>query len=196
VTAIGQSQQRIILTPETTCIRRNWIWFLAVGIVQILAGTLAVGFALRETLASTVTLGVLLLIAGGAQLVTALLARDWDAFYLFLLLALLYAVAGCVTLVHPILAGEGLGLMLAPLFLLVGLFRITVALIDNFRFWRWILFNGVVAVLVGLALWRHWPESGYWVIGVLVGIEFIVNGVSWSAMAAGMRCRLALSAGD
>jgi uncharacterized membrane protein HdeD (DUF308 family) len=134
-----------------------------------------------------VTLGVLLLIAGAAQTAAALLARDWDGFFLFLLLGFLYAVAGFLTLQHPLLASEGLTLMLAALFLVVGLFRIAVALVGRVPSWGWPLFNGVVTVLLGLAIWLHWPASGLWVVGTLVGIEVIVNGVTWSVLAFGVR---------
>jgi uncharacterized membrane protein HdeD (DUF308 family) len=176
-----------MMTEEAKSIRKNWRWFVALGSVQIVAGALAVGFAFSATLASVVTLGVLLLIAGGAQMAAALLARNWDGFYLFLLLAFLYAVAGFLTLQNPLLAAEGLTLMLAALFLVVGLFRIAVALVDHVPSWGWLLFNGVVTVLLGLAIWQQWPESGLWVVGMLVGIELIVNGVTWSVMAIGLR---------
>jgi uncharacterized membrane protein HdeD (DUF308 family) len=167
---------------EVTGIRKNWGWFLALGIVQVIAGTLAAGFAFSSTLASVVTLGVLLLIAAGAQIAAALLARDWDGFFLFLLLAILYAVAGFLTLRHPLLAAEGLALMLAALFLVVGLFRIAVALIDQLPSWGLRLFNGIVTMLLGLAIWRQWPASGLWVVGMSVGIELIVNGVTWPVL--------------
>ena len=79
--------------------------------------------------------------------------------------------------------------MLAVLFLVVGLFRIAVALIDQLPSWGWLLFNGIVTVLLGLAIWRQWPASGLWVVGMLVGIELIVNGVTWSVLAVGVRTR-------
>jgi uncharacterized membrane protein HdeD (DUF308 family) len=154
------------LTEETQSIRKNWGWFLALGIVQIIAGTWSVGFAFSATLASVMTLGVLLIIAAGSQMAAALLARDWDGFLLFLLLAFLYAVAGLLTLQHPLLAAEGLPLTLAALFLVVGLFRIAVALVDHVLYWGWLLLNGVVTVLLGLAIWQQWPESGLWAVGI------------------------------
>lgn len=174
-------------TEEVTGIRRNWNWFLALGIVQIVAGTSGVGFASSATVTPVVALGVLLLIAAGAQMAAALLAHDWDGFFLFLLLAFLYAVAGFLTLQYPLLAAEGLTGMLAALFLVVGLFRIAVALVDHLPSWSWLLFSGAVTVLLGLAIWREWPESGLWVVGMLVGVELIVNGATWSALAVGVR---------
>ena len=57
-----------MLTEEAKGIRRDWGWFLALGIVQIVAGMLAVTFAFSPaTLASVAMLGILLLIAAGAQ---------------------------------------------------------------------------------------------------------------------------------
>jgi uncharacterized membrane protein HdeD (DUF308 family) len=187
MTANAQNRAAVVVAVDLSDIRKNWGWFLALGIVQIIAGTLAVGFVLSATLASIVTLGVLLLIAGVAQTAAALLARDWDGFFLFLLLAFLYGVAGFLTLQHPLLAAEGLTLMLAALFLVVGLFRIAVALVDRVPYWRWLLINGIVTVLLGLAIWRQWPASGLRVVGMLVGIELIVNGVTWSVLAVGVR---------
>ena len=183
----AQNPDAVVRAVDETGVRKNWGWFLALGIVQIIVGTLAVGFAFSAALASVVTLGVLLLIAGAAQMAAALLAREWEGFFLFMLLAFLYAVAGFLTLEHPLLAAEGLPLMLAALFLVVGLFRIAVALVGQVPSWGWPFFSGVVTVLLGLAIWLHWPASGLSVVGTLVGIEVIVNGVTWSALAIGVR---------
>ncbi len=195
MTAGAQDQSAVLPTVEGTGIWKNWGWFLALGIVQFIGGTLAGGFVLSATLASIVTPGVLLLIAGVAQTAAALLARDWDGFFLFLLLGLLYGVAGFLTIDHPLLATESLTLMLAVLFLLVGLFRIAFALVDHLPSWGWVLFNGAVTVLLGVATWRLGPRSGVRVLSILVGIELIVNGVTWSALAVGGRTGLARSSG-
>jgi uncharacterized membrane protein HdeD (DUF308 family) len=176
-----------MLTEEANRVRTNWGWFLALGIVQIVAGMLAVSFAITATLASVVTLGILLLIAAGGQMVAAILARDWGGFFLFLLLGVLYAVTGFLMLQHPLLAAEGLTLMLAAAFLVGGMFRIVIALAERFPSWGWVLFNGIVTVLLGIAIWQQWPESGLWVLGMFVGIELIVNGVTWLVLAVGVR---------
>jgi uncharacterized membrane protein HdeD (DUF308 family) len=66
-------------------------------------------------------------------------------------------------------------------------FRIIVALLERFPSWGWVLANGVITALLGVAIWQQWPASGLWVLGTLVGIDLIVNGVTWSALAAGVR---------
>jgi hypothetical protein len=121
MTTIANDRIAGMFTEAANRVRKNWGWFLALGIIQIVAGMLAVGFAFSATLASVVTLGVLLLIAAGAQTAAAIGARDWSGFFLFLLVGVLYAVAGFLTLQHPVLAAEGLTLMLAAFFLAGGI---------------------------------------------------------------------------
>jgi uncharacterized membrane protein HdeD (DUF308 family) len=44
--------------------------------------------------------------------------------------------------------------------------------------WSWVLLDGVVSLLLGVLIWRRWPVSALWVIGLFVGIEMLLNG--WS----------------
>lgn len=180
-----------MLTEEANRIRKNWGWFLVLGIVQVVTGMLAIGFAFTATLASVAVLGILLLIAGGAQTAAAIWARNWGGFFLSLLIGILYAVAGFLAIQHPLAAAEGLTLMLAAAFLIGGMFRIVVALAERFPSWGWVLCNGVITVLLGIAIWQQWPMSGLWVLGMFVGIDLISSGVTWSVLAVGVRNGLA-----
>jgi len=188
--AITQDRMASMLKEEVTGIRKNWGWFLALGIIQIVVGVLAVDFAISATFASVVMLGVLLLMAGGAQTAAAILARDWGGFFLFLLLGIGYAVAGFLTIQHPLPVAEGLTLMLAAGCLVGGMFRIIGALVERFPSWGWVLLNGVVTVLLGLLIWQQWPWSGLWVLGMFLGVDLIINGVTWTALAINVRSGL------
>jgi uncharacterized membrane protein HdeD (DUF308 family) len=195
MTTATQNRFADVVTEEAASIRNDWGWLLALGIVQIIVGVMAVNYAFSATLTTVVTLGVLFLIAAGAQMAAAFLTRGWGGFFLFLLLGILYAVAGFLMIAHPMTAAEGLTLMLAACFLLGGTFRITTALIERFPYWGWVLFNGAITVVLGVAIWQQWPSSGLWVIGLFVGIDLIVNGATWSVMAIGVRNGLAQLAG-
>src|SRR5262249_15039282 len=132
-----------------------------------------------------------LLIAAGAQTAAAIWARDWGGFFLFLLLGVLYAVAGFLTLQHPLVSAESLTLMLAAAFLISRGVRSIVGLGDRLPSWGWVLCHGVITVVLGIAIWQQWPESGLWVLGLFVGIELVVNDVTWSMLAVGVRSGLA-----
>jgi uncharacterized membrane protein HdeD (DUF308 family) len=185
--ANNHNPRSAMLAAEIAGIRKNWFWFLIFGILQVVAGIIAAGFIFSETLATAVTLGVLLLIAGGIQLAAAILAHKWDGFFLFLLLAFLYGLAGLMAVQYSLIGTHGLRIFLAVLFFLVGLYRCAVALVDRVPSWVWLLFNGLVTVGLGLAIWRQWPASGLWALGALVGIELIANGVTWSILALAHR---------
>jgi uncharacterized membrane protein HdeD (DUF308 family) len=103
---------------------------------------------------------------------------------------LVYGIAGLLTLKQPLLNAEGLALMLGVLFLLVGLYRIVAALMVNLPSWGCVLCNGVVALFLGMAMWGRWPASSFRTIGVLVGIELIANGVTWTILSVGLRRRV------
>jgi uncharacterized membrane protein HdeD (DUF308 family) len=188
---IAQDSMTGFLTDRATQARKNWGWFLALGTIQIIVGMVAVSFSFSATIASVVTLGVLLLIAGGAQVVAAIFAGDWGGFFLFLLLGILYTVNGFLALENPLFAAEGLTLMLAAGNMAGGTFRIIVSLFERFPSWGWVFFNGIITVSLGTAIWKQWPQSGLWVLGLFVGIDLIVNGVTWSALAITVRNDLA-----
>ena len=184
-----------VLDEEVARIRSNWGWVMTFGVVQLIVGALAISFAFSATIASVVTLGIVLLVAAGAQIAAAIWWQDWGGFFLYLLLSILYGAAGLVMLAHPLAAAESLTLLLAAACLVGGTFRIVMALVERFSSWGWVLLNGVITILVGLLIMAQWPESGIWVLGMFVGIDLIFNGATWTALAAGIRGGLAKATG-
>ena len=53
--------------------------------------------------------------------------------------------------------------------------------------WGWVVLNGVISVILGAAIWRQWPLSGLWVIGLFVGIEMLFSGLSWVMLGLAVR---------
>jgi uncharacterized membrane protein HdeD (DUF308 family) len=154
-------------------------WFLILGIVLMVVGALAIGAAFVAGLAFVLTLGILLLAGGVVQLVNAFLARSWKGFFLHLLAGILHLVVGMLMIELPEKALAVLTLLLAVAFLAGGLVRIVYGLLEDFSGRGWVLLNGLIALLLGIAIWRQWPESSAWVIGLFVGIDLIFNGWSW-----------------
>jgi uncharacterized membrane protein HdeD (DUF308 family) len=187
MTSVAQNPLAGTINEVTANVRKSSGWFIALGIVQIVVGTLAVSFSFSATIASVAMLGVLLLIASGAQMAAAILARSWSGFFLFLLIGILYGLAGVLSLEHPIAAAESLTLMLAGAFLVGGTFRIIVSLVERFPSWGWVLLNGAVTVVLGIFILQGWPATGLWAIGLFVGIDLIANGVTWTVLAADVR---------
>jgi len=77
---------------------------------------------------------------------------------------------------------------LAIYFLVDGISEIIAAFrIKPDQGWGWVFFNGVVAVVLGLMIWRQWPVSGAWAIGVLVGIHILLTGWTMIILGTGAR---------
>ena len=53
--------------------------------------------------------------------------------------------------------------------------------------WGWILFNGILALVIGGLILFGWPASAVWAIGLLVGIQFFFSGMMMTTMALAAR---------
>jgi uncharacterized membrane protein HdeD (DUF308 family) len=171
------------------CLRLHkcWAWFLALGIVLMCIGAGAIAYALTATLATVLVFGIMLLASGVVQLVNAPLSRNWSGFFTHLLAAIVHLVVGAILVDRPLRAAEGVTLILAVAFLIAGGLRLLVALIQHFPGWNWVLLNGLVTFLLGISIWRQWPQASLWVIGTFVGIDLIFNGWSWVMLAMAAR---------
>ncbi len=172
---------------EAMQLRGCWGWFLALGIALVILGMTAISAQFVATLTSVTLFGSLLLAGGVVQLVNAFVARGWRAFFVALLVGVLHIVVGGMMIERPGRAAEVLTLMLAVAFLAGGSFRILYVLFERVAGWQWMLLNGVVTLLLGIAIWRQWPESSTWVIGLFVGIDLVFNGWSWVMLALAVK---------
>jgi uncharacterized membrane protein HdeD (DUF308 family) len=169
---------REILRAEVAHIEKNWFWFLILGALLIFVGMVAISSSFIATFATVVALGAFLIAGGVLEIVDAILGRGWRGFWMHLLAGILYIVVGFFMMQRPGETARIFTLMLAVAFFIGGLFRIIVALIERFHGWGWVLLNGVVTLILGNLIWREWPESAYWVIGLFVGIDMLFAG--WS----------------
>jgi uncharacterized membrane protein HdeD (DUF308 family) len=172
---------------ELEQLRKNSIWLLILGIVLIIVGIAAIGSAFVATLTTVLVFGILLIIGGGVQIVNAFCSGRWRAFWLHLLAGILYLVLGFLLVQHPVAFAAAFTLVLAACFMIGGLFRIFTALIDRFPGWGWVLLNGIITLILGVMIWRQWPDSTLWVIGLFVGIDMLFAGWTWVMTAVAVR---------
>lgn len=168
-------------------LKRSWGWFLGLGSILIILGTIALGSAVLFTLASVVLFGCLLIVGGSLTIAHALLRKRWGGFFLDLFLGILYDVAGVFLIAHPEEGAITLTLLIAWLLLIGGLLRISMALTVPLHHRVWLLLNGIVTLLMGFLIWKQWPLSGLWVIGLFVGIDMIFYG--WSLVMLGLTAK-------
>jgi uncharacterized membrane protein HdeD (DUF308 family) len=170
---------------------KRWGWLLGFGILLVVLGTVGLAVAVFVTLASVVFYGVFLLLGGVIQFVHSFQAGGWKAKLWHVLISLLYVLGGIVVVRNPILASTILTLFLAAAITAIGVMRIVMAFkMRGARGWGWVMFGGVLALILGLLIFAGWPASSLIVIGIFISIELIING--WSAIAISLAARHAV----
>jgi uncharacterized membrane protein HdeD (DUF308 family) len=130
---------------------------------------------------------VTLMVAGIATIIASFWAGKWSGLLVQLLVGILYLVAGLTVAETPGRSAAMLTLFLATLFIVAGAFRTIAALVIRFPHWGWSLLNGVVTLLFGIVIYRHFPEAALWVIGIMVGVEMALQGWTWIMLALAIR---------
>jgi uncharacterized membrane protein HdeD (DUF308 family) len=169
---------------------RNWGWLLALGILMIVLGAVAVAAPVVATIAVQFMLGWLLVTSGIAEGIHAFMVQGWRGFLLELLSAVLYLGVGVLLLVNPMEGALALTIVLAAFLVVEGIFKIIMALrVRDHDGWGWLLASGTLSVVLGVLIWAQRPASGLWVIGLLVGIQLLFTGWSLVMLALAARRR-------
>jgi uncharacterized membrane protein HdeD (DUF308 family) len=139
------------------------------------------------TIFSVVMLGWLLIIGGALSIVHAFSERQWGGFFFDLVVGLFYCAAGFMMVANPGEAAVTLTLVISMFLIVGGIFRIVESLVGDLPHKFWVFVNGAVTLILGILIWRQWPFSGLWVIGLFVGIEMLFYG--WSLVMLAMAAK-------
>ena len=169
-------------------IKRASGWSIALGIVMILAGMIAISAPIIPGIVIVYIVAWTAIFNGGAQVAYGFRAESGGRLVLEVLLGLLYMVAGVFILMHPLGGLLALTLIIASFFLLYGVLALVLAFqVRPHPGWGWILFDAIVTIFLGALIWAHWPINSEWLVGTLVGISFIVSGVSRLMLSSAVR---------
>jgi len=169
-------------------LQKNWLWLMVLGCVLVVLGIIGLGSAVFYTVAGILYLGVLIFLSGILQLIHSFQAKGWKSLILSMLIGVLYLVAGYLVIVNPLEVSVMITLILAIIFICVGIARIVMAMQHMaYKGWGMILFNGIITVLLGIIIAGGWPISGLWVIGTFIAVELLLNGISCIALSLAVK---------
>jgi uncharacterized membrane protein HdeD (DUF308 family) len=147
------------------------------AIVLIILGFLALALPFEAGIAIAIAVAILIIAAGVIHLVSTFAAKSAGAFLWRLLVGGIYLVAGVYLLLNPKLNLLSLTLVLAALFLVEGIFHLaTYFQLRKASGSGWLLFDGIVTIILAFMIWWHWPSSAVWAVGTLVGINLLISG--------------------
>ncbi len=158
-------------------IRKNAKLTVTCGIILIVAGFLAIVSPLVAGLSITIMVGAMLAVSGIGQSFLAFKAGAFGKGLMVFIVGVLMAIAGFYMMSQPVAGLASLTLILMVYLLATGLLEIVVAFqLKPATGWGVELFNGIVTLLLGIMLWRQFPLSGVWAVGILFGIKMIFSG--------------------
>ena len=163
-------------------------WIVALGVVYVIAGFIALGSMVLATVASVLVVGVMMIIAGVAEVFNAFQIKSWGKFLFWALLGVLYIIAGFITFENPLFAAVVLTLMLGAFLVASGVLRIFLAFnMKREAPWIWVALSGVITLLLGLLILARWPVNSVYILGLFLGIDLIMAGACWIGLGAGLR---------
>ncbi|MEI6280234.1 MAG: DUF308 domain-containing protein [Verrucomicrobiae bacterium] len=154
-------------------------WLIFGGLLSILVGFFAIGVPVLFGYILTQLIGAFCLVSGLISLFQAVFGKQRPHRFLSAISAIIRIAAGSALFFYTVAGMAALTLILAVVFLSEGV----VCLITSLQLrenpaWIWLLLNGVVALVLGGMIYRHWPMDDGWVIGLLYGIQSIFSGMT------------------
>jgi uncharacterized membrane protein HdeD (DUF308 family) len=176
------------LQGSAAIVKKGSGWFIAMAVVFIILGMMAIIEPGVAGLAVALLVGWLLIFGGGAHVIAAFSGGGAGRVIWQVLLGIIYLVGGFYFLTHPLLGLGTLTLLLAGIIL-------AEAVLEFIAYFRsrseagsgWLLVNGLITLLLGGLIWLHWPSSSVWAIGTLVGVNLLMTG--FSRLMLGMAVR-------
>ena len=177
--ATGEQVQRL---------RSSWIWLALLGVISLVGGVLALANPFAATFAAVLLAGWTFLLYGILQVVQSFSVTGWPGFLWSLLLGVLTAAVGISLLYNPLAGALTLTFLVAILFLVLGVVKIMYAFsLRPVKGWGWAALSGAISLLLGFMILSDYPVSAASILGILLAVELISNGVFLLVVALGLR---------
>ena len=169
---------RITPTSSSQLVGKISVWSVVFSVFMIVAGILAIIVPSVAGIAVTAFVAWLLVLSGFLHFVYAWhaggTAMIWEVF-----LGIAYMAAGGYMFVNPTAGMASLSFALATYLLALSLLEWTLALrLRSMPGTGWLFVDGVIALILAIMIWRTWPSSSDWVLGVLVGVSMLFSGIT------------------
>jgi len=176
------------LESPTPSLPISFGWSLALAILLTIAGLFAILVPIVSGIAITLIVGWFFTVVGILHFLFAWKTHSTGGVFWEILLGFLYLFSGLYLIVHPLAGLVSLTLFLAIYFLFKGIVQILHFFQLQPRHGSyWLLFDGIISLILAVMIWRSWPFSAVWVVGTLVGISMLFTGFSRLMLTLSLR---------
>lgn len=182
-----EDRQRLSHLDRSPAVQSRWA--APLGIVMIILGVVAIALPLFVTLASTVIFGWVFIAAGIAQVIYAFQGKGAGHVIWKVILGLLYCLGGIFVLTHLIEGVFTLTLVVGITIFLQGIIQVVMSF-QTRRVsprWIWMLISGLIGIVLGIYIWSQLSSTAPWLIGTLVGINLLFDGIWMLTLHSGGR---------
>ena len=168
--------------------RANWGWLTALGIGLLVAGLLASISLVAATVFSVLYIAAMMIIGGLVQIGFAFTAPGWRNKTLWTLSGVFYTLAGILAFANPLLASAGISLAVGALLLVAGVMRIASGIREHKKGDTFaVVATGILTAIAGLLVLAAWPAVSLWLLGAILSIDLIAQGISAIGMGLAQR---------
>lgn len=169
-------------------IGKDWGWVLAGGIGFIVLGCLAYLWPVLSTVSLEFALGTVFFIGGIIDAIHCLRFRTEAGLGWRVLQSVAGLVTGILMLRYPLAGILGVGIAMAFYFFVSATIKGAVAFgMRPISGWGWALLSAISSFALGAFTILTFPVSSLWVPGAILGIDFVIYGVSLSGLAFELR---------
>ncbi len=152
---------------------------IAWAVILIICGIISLALPVFAGISMAIVLSILIIIAGIVHLTTGPISGSFGGYLWRTLIGIVYIIGGVWMFIHPVLGLISFTFVLGIIFLIEGIF----AIISFFPARKttgstWLLFDGVITLLLALLILAHWPSSAAWAIATIVGVNLLISGIT------------------
>ncbi|AGP34035.1 hypothetical protein BE04_38695 [Sorangium cellulosum] len=167
-------------------VRENRGWFLAIGVVSMVLGVLAFLLPFVASRITAIALGWLIVVAGVAEGCHAIQSRGWAGAGWELASALVQVAFGLLLVAFPMTGKLALMVLASAYFVAEGALKLIRAYQHRgLRGSGWLVFDGILALGLGMLIVTGGVTTAARVLGLLVGISLLTGGTSMILIALG-----------
>lgn len=165
-------------------------WFILIGVVLVILGALALSYQFIATVFSVYYIAALLAFAGISQIIQAFKTKGPGNTVLWGIMGVFYLVTGIITLYNPVTVSSAITLIIAFLFVISGIIQAMGAIYNRtLPRWGWLLFSGIITLLLGLLILGGWPGNSLWLLAMFLGIDLVLQGWAYINIGFALRSR-------
>ncbi len=172
----------------TVNVRRATTWSIALSVLMIVAGVLAICVPVVAGVAVTALVAWLLILSGLLHLAFAFRDGRAGAILWEILLGIVYGGIGFYMLARPVAGLASLTLAVAVYLLIEGALEFVMSFqLRPAPGSGWLLVDGIITLLLAVMIWSTWPSSAAWVVGTLIGISMLFSGITRLMLSLALR---------